>query len=84
VRHKCPWSAADLSVPETSKGVRRFGCSSHADRRRRRVGLHRYLGVFGEGGWGRQASDTMSGCYRFYCASVHASLNSILAGAGWR
>jgi hypothetical protein len=45
------------------------------------IGVHKYLAIFGEGGWSH-ASGNASSCYGYYCASASATLNYYQLGGG--
>jgi hypothetical protein len=45
------------------------------------IGVHKYLAVFGEGGWAH-TSGSASSCYYGYCASASARLNYYELGGG--
>jgi hypothetical protein len=46
------------------------------------VGFHRYLGIFGEGGYSRMLNESVSGCAYGYCASATAKASAIQVGGG--
>ena len=45
------------------------------------IGLHKYLGLFGQGGWSH-LSGNASACYGYYCASASAKVNYYELGGG--
>jgi hypothetical protein len=46
------------------------------------IGLHRYLGVFGEGGYNRMLNEKVTGCYLASCLSVNAKASLVHAAGG--